>query len=82
MVFSFRDRYYLYTAGEEDVEDRGLTIGGCASAFLADLVISWLFYRLEDWMAPSFITRGMYRDDGFLVFNKYLSRHEVGSWLS
>ena len=37
--------------GEEDVEDHGLMIGGCASAFLADLVptlvISWIFYRLS-----------------------------------
>ena len=80
-VFCFRDWYYLYTGGEDNVDDRGLTIGGCASAFLADLVISWLFYRVEDWMSPSFIMRGMYRDDAFLVFKDCLSRREKGSWL-
>jgi len=36
--FQFRGKYYHYTAGEEDEDERGLTIGGCASAFLWSLI--------------------------------------------
>jgi hypothetical protein len=41
-LLTFVDKYYKY-GGDLDVEDRGLTIGGYESAWLADLVwhTSW-----------------------------------------
>ena len=38
---TFKDRYWIY-GGNLPVEEKGLTIGGYESAFLADLVAAWI----------------------------------------
>ena len=40
-LITFKDRYYEY-GGSTNIEERGLTIGGYESAWLADLVASFL----------------------------------------
>jgi hypothetical protein len=35
--------YYLYD-GDKEVEDKGLTISGCKSAWLADLAMPFFWY--------------------------------------
>jgi hypothetical protein len=38
-LITFKDKYFEYD-GDQDVNDKGLTIGGCKSAWLADLVVA------------------------------------------
>jgi hypothetical protein len=40
-LLTFIDKYYEYN-GEQDIQDKGLTIGGCKSAWLADLVAAFV----------------------------------------
>jgi len=40
-LLTFVDKYYEY-GGDESVEERGLTIGGYESAWLADLVMAYI----------------------------------------
>ena len=46
---------------------KGLAIGGYASAFLADLVASYLFEKCNN-QFKEVLWKGIYRDDGLLVF--------------
>ena len=61
----FDSKYYTYHGGER--EEQGLLIGGYESAFLADLVASYLFEKSK---SNSSLTtyQGIYRDDGLVVF--------------
>ena len=71
----FEDKYYEYYGGV-DVEERGLTIGGFESAWLADLVVAFLFESLEHMFqdCPLF---GCYRDDELAIFEKKLTEEEI-----
>ena len=62
---SFDREYYEYHGGER--EEQGLAIGGYKSAFLADLVASYLFDKASPIFRPA-IYHGIYRDDGLVVF--------------
>ena len=46
-LISFKDELYEY-GGSVNPMKRGLTIGGYESAWLADLVASWIFEKTED----------------------------------
>ena len=77
----FDERYYLYD-GDVPPEDKGLTIGGFESAWLADLAMSFLLERMED-TDPIRETKylGTYRDDGIAVFPNNRNENDIGSWL-
>ena len=44
----FQDSYYEYD-GDQDPEDRGLTIGGYESAWLSDVVGAYIFQSAVPW---------------------------------
>ena len=64
-LISFDGEYYEYHGGER--EEQGLAIGGYKSAFLADLVASYLFERSRSNFHPT-TYHGIYIDDGLVVF--------------
>ena len=46
-IVSFKDRFFEYD-GDMDTEERGLTIGGYESAWLAELVASYVLEMNKD----------------------------------
>ena len=78
---TFGDKYYEYTAGERNMADRGLTIGGYESAWLADLAMSFLLEKASH-LLDELLFSGVYRDDGILVFDGSWKKKEVTNWLS
>ena len=75
---SFDGEYYEYHRGER--EEQGLAIGGYESAFLADLVASYLFEKSNANFRPT-IYHGIYRDDGLVVFKGKKKASEIKDWL-
>ena len=75
---NFQERYYEYD-GNQDPENRGLTIGGYESAWLADLVGAYVLLECQE-QFNSTIYKGMYRDDGLAVFPTRLTQEEIVSW--
>ena len=76
---AFADQYYEYD-GLVEVEDRGLTIGGYESAWLADLVVSFIFENTTQHFEDA-MCNGCYRDDELGVFKGNKSRDEMLMWL-
>jgi hypothetical protein len=66
--------------GEAEVEEKGLTIGGYESAWLADLVAAYLLENEVVIFNPTEF-HGIYRDDGFVVFKDDPLKSEVAEWL-
>ena len=64
-LLNFQDKYYEY--GDGGLETKGLAIGGYESAFLADFVASYLLEGTKN-KFKEVLWRGIYRDDGLLVF--------------
>ena len=64
-LLNFQEKYYEY--GEDGLETKGLAIGGYESTFLADLVASYLL-EITSNQLKEVLLRGIYRDDGLLVF--------------
>ena len=79
-LIMFQDQYYLYD-GDLKPEERGLTIGGYESAWLADLVMSYLLEATYDSLYNPMHYFGMYRDDGLAVFKGQRSTKEIQEWL-
>ena len=79
-IVSFKDRFFEYD-GDVDTEERGLTIGGYESAWLADLVASYIL-EMNKKQFENTIYHGIYRDDGFMIFNKIMSPIEIDTWLT
>jgi hypothetical protein len=77
-IHIFQDQYYIYD-GDQSLDEKGLTIGGYESAWLADLV-----YILEQVDEKFSDTRffGMYRDDGLVVFNSKKTKTQIQKWLN
>jgi hypothetical protein len=77
-LLTFVDKYYEYDRNQ-DPEDKGLTIGGCKSAWLADLTGACI---LENTQLLFKHTRyhGICRDDGFGVLIGKWTCQEVVSW--
>ena len=61
----FEEKYFEYR--EKGTETKGLAIGGYVLAFLADLVISYLFKKYYN-QFKEVLRKGIYRDNGLLVF--------------
>ena len=79
-LIMFQDQYYLYD-GDLKPEERGLTIGGYESAWLADLVMSYLLEATYDSLYNPMHYFGMYRDDGLAVFKGQRFTKEIQDWL-
>jgi len=79
-LLTFQDQYWEW-GGTEDIESRGLTIGGYESAWLADLVAAFILENTEELFASS-IFYGIYRDDGLNVLRGRHSQAEISMWLS
>jgi hypothetical protein len=60
-----QDEYWEYS-GDKSVEERGLTIGGYESAWLADLVAAYILENSTELFEISKYY-GIYRDDGLNV---------------
>ena len=76
-LLNFQDKYYEY--GNEGLETKGLAIGGYKSTLLADFVA---YYVLEvtNNQFKEVLWRGIYRDDGLLVFKGRRSISEIRIW--
>jgi len=74
--FGMGSTFLTFTNGNVEVDNRGLTIGGYESAWLADLVIAYILDELEHLFHDS-IFYGSYRDDGLCIFigNKTKKRY-------
>ena len=72
--------YYEHSRGE-DKSDKGLSIGDYKSAFLVDLVTSFLLKKTEKNFEKTWF-HGIYRDNGFVVFEGNISFTNIQGWLS
>eukprot|EP00980_Cylindrotheca_fusiformis_P020377 scaffold7407_cov165-Cylindrotheca_fusiformis.AAC.1 len=77
--FMFGGKYYQYNANKTN-DEKGLTIGGFESAWLADLVASYILEKLDLFFIGMHY-HGIYRDDGIVVFNHVRTPEEVAAWL-
>ena len=77
-LISFDGEYYEYRGGER--EEQGLVIGRYESAFLADLVESYLFEKSKANFHQT-TYHGIYIYDGLVVFKGNRSAREVNYWL-
>ena len=78
-LLTFIDKYYGY-GGEEDVEERRLTIGGYELAWLADLVASYILENMKEHFKETHF-KGIYCDDRIVIFKGNLKASEVGNWI-
>ena len=70
----FDVKYYEYNGGER--EEQGLSIGGYESAFLADLVASYLFEKSKANFHPT-TYHGIYRYDRLVAFKGKKCAREI-----
>ena len=78
-LLTFVDKYYEY-GGEDDVEEWGLMIGRYELAWLVDLVASYVLESAsKQFKGMQF--KGIYRDDGFVIFEGNLKAGNVADWL-
>ena len=66
-LLTFVDKYYEYD-GDRDPEEKGLTIGGYESAWLADLVGAYILDNTKSHFRETKYY-GLYRDDGIAEIN-------------
>jgi hypothetical protein len=72
--------YYLYN-GDKEVEDKGLTIGGYESAWLADLAMAFILEMMDQDVLDKTKFFGIYHDDGLAVFPGVRMQADVEHWL-
>ena len=77
-LLNFVDKYYEYD-GEKDPEEKGLTIGGYESAWLADLVGAYILANTQQHFKDSKY-HGLYRDDGLTVLNGKWNYQDIVNW--
>ena len=78
-IVTFKDRYRIY-GGNCPVEEKGLTIGGFESAFLADLVAAYILEKSEDLFSNSIFNK-IYRNDGLNIWDSLATTNEICNWL-
>ena len=78
-VLLFKDRYFEYNVGAS-IDEKGSAIGGYNSAFLADLVASYLFDLCSNnfYLAKYY---GIYRNDRIVVFDSIWMTRHIADWL-
>ena len=79
-LITFKDKYYEY-GGSTNIEERGLTIGGYESAWLADLVASFLLENSQDLFEQTSKYHGIYRDDGIIFFKGKWINEDIMRWI-
>ena len=79
-LITFVNKYYEY-GGDTTGDKRGLIIGGYESAWLADLVAAYILAETKN-LFDQTIYHGIYRDDGFMVFDGPRSKREIDTWLN
>ena len=77
-LLSFEGQYYEYDGGL-DANEKGLTIGGYESAWLADLVGAYILDNTQQHF-DSTSYHGLYRDDGFAVFKGTWTYEMIIKW--
>eukprot|EP00957_Ditylum_brightwellii_P100440 7655801-Ditylum_brightwellii.AAC.1 len=84
MLIQFRGQYYVYkgtTKGKElSDEDVALAIGAYELAFLANIVASYMFEESGECFINC-VFRGIYQDDGLVVFIGKRNKHKIQEWL-
>jgi hypothetical protein len=78
-LIQFCGVYYLYD-GDLAVEDRGLTIGGYESAYLADMAMAFLLETMDQSVFDVTKYFGIYRDDGLAVFPGAWTINDMDDW--
>ena len=76
---TFVNKYYEYR-GDTEGDERGLTTGGFESAWLADLVASYILKKKEK-NCGEMKYYAIYHDDGFMVFEGHKSKENINEWL-
>ena len=66
--------------GDEEARNRGLTIGGCETAWLADLAMTHVLEKCKKHF-KSTIFHGVYRDDGIVVTSGKWKKSNLVEWL-
>jgi hypothetical protein len=79
-LLTFGNRYYMYD-GDLPIEERGLTIGGYESAWLADLAMSYILETVDKKTFENMELFEIYRDDGFGIFKGSKSKNDINDWL-
>ena len=74
----FQDSYYEYD-GDKVPDERGLTIGGYESAWLADMVAAYIMLETTDQMRNARY-KGMYRDDGIAILKGRYTYQQIVQW--
>ena len=77
-LITFIDKYYEYD-GDKDLEEKGLTIGGYESAWLADLAGAYILANTQQHFQQTKY-HGIYRDDGIAVFTGQWSYDMIVKW--
>ena len=77
-LITFRDQYYEYDGGRE-INEKGLTIGGYESAWLADLAGAYILENTQQHFKNTSYY-GIYRDDGFAVFKGKKTYQQIVTW--
>ena len=81
-LLTFRGKYYEYGSGMK-VEEKGLTIGGYGSAFLADIAAAHIMEMAEcAKLFESVLFKDIiYRDDGIMCVKRIWNAKDVEDWL-
>eukprot|EP00957_Ditylum_brightwellii_P059195 4492538-Ditylum_brightwellii.AAC.1 len=82
MLVQYHGKYYAYKGatkgklmGDEDV---ALAIGAYEAAFCTDVVTAYVF-EITEVMFTRTQYKGIYRDDGLVIFEGKWSRDKIGS---
>ena len=78
-LFVFLNKFYKYGQNNKP-DERPLTIGGYESAWLADLVVSFIIDNLQEFFIATRY-HGIYRDDGIVFFDGKWNNEELTKWL-
>ena len=76
-LLTFGEKYF--ECGQKGIKTKGLVIGRFKSGFLAYLVASYLFKRIND-KFKKLLWKGIYRDGGLLVCKGKKSLSEIKIW--
>ncbi len=79
-IITFRDKYYEYGV-DPDPDQRGLTIGGFDSAFLADPETTCIFDKLSNLMMEHLKFLETYRDNELIIFQGNRSDDWLHNWM-
>eukprot|EP00957_Ditylum_brightwellii_P049966 3787594-Ditylum_brightwellii.AAC.1 len=83
-LIQFKGHYFIYQGAakgkEISDEDVALAIGAYESAFLADIVASYVFDETDECFVKC-IYRGIYRYDGYVAFAGRRNKCEIKVWL-